>query len=142
MTTSTPPSSSASPPSSTANAPRIETYRMQLDGIRFRGRHGASRAERGLPQDFMASVDIELPLNAFPRADSLRGVFDYGKLAELVVDEGTRSSYRLLETLADKLIRRIFNESPAISATVRIRKFGPPTPVSVDSATIELRAVR
>ncbi|MFO0553556.1 MAG: dihydroneopterin aldolase [Polyangiaceae bacterium] len=134
MTTSSPPSS--------PSGQRVKVYRMQLDGIRFRGRHGASRAERDLPQDFVASVDLELPLQSFPKTDSLRGVYDYGRLAELVVDEGTRSSCKLLETLADKLLRRIFAESPAISATVKIRKFGPPTAVSVDSATIEVRGVR
>ncbi len=81
----------------------ITTYRMVLEGIRFRARHGVSKAERGLPQDFVATVEIELPLTAFPKTDSLRNVFDYGRLAEIVVEEGTRASHRLLETLADKL---------------------------------------
>lgn len=121
---------------------RIETYRMHLEGIRFRARHGASKAERGLLQDFIANVEIELPLSALPKTDSLRGVYDYGKLAEIVVDEGTKASYRLLEKLAQRLVERIIDDSPALSVSVRIKKFGPPTATSVDAAAIELHGVR
>ncbi len=119
---------------------RLDTYKILLENIRFRGRHGASRAERGLLQDFTATVELELPMSALPRADTRSRVYDYGKLAELVADEGTKSSYRLLETLGQRLIERIFRESPAVAVTVRVKKFGPPTAVSVDSASIELRA--
>lgn len=120
----------------------LSTYKIILDGIRFRGRHGVSRAERGLLQDFVATVEIELPIGALPKTDTLSRVFDYGKLSEMVVDEGTKTSYRLLETLAQRVIARIFDDSPAVSATVRVKKFGPPTAVSVDSASIELRGRR
>ena len=122
--------------------PRLDAYKIILEGIRFRGRHGASRAERGLLQDFTADVELELPMSALARADTRSRVYDYGKLAEMVVDEGTKSSYRLLETLGQRLIDRIFQESPAIAVTVRVKKFGPPTAVSVDSASIELRGRR
>jgi dihydroneopterin aldolase len=121
---------------------RIDHYRMHLEGIRFRARHGASRAERDLPQDFVVGVELELPIASLSRNDSLRGTYDYGKLAALVVDEGTRASHRLLETLAQRLIARIFEESPASRVLLRVKKFGPPTPVSVDTAAIELSAHR
>lgn len=120
----------------------LRTYTIHLDGIRFRGRHGASRAERDLPQDFVATLDVELPIDAFPRGDTQKGVVDYGRLAEIVVQEGTTASYRLLETLAARLIDRILEASPSKSVRVRIKKFGPPTPVSVDAASIELYGTR
>ena len=120
----------------------VESYRIVLDGVRFRGRHGASRAERDLFQDFLATVEVELPPASLPRSDSLRGVLDYGKLAELVVDEGTQGSYRLLETLAQKILARILADTPAISALVRVKKFGPPTASSVDSAAIQVSGRR
>lgn len=121
---------------------KIDTYRMNLEGIRFRGRHGASRAERDLPQDFVATIDVELPVSSLPMNDSYRNVTDYGRLAEIVADEGTKTSHRLLETLARKIVARILAESDALSVVVRVRKFGPPTPVSVDSAAIEIRGTR
>lgn len=123
-------------------APRIATYRIRLEGIRFRGKHGASRAERGLPQDFVVSLEASLPVSALPRGDSLARVFDYDKLSSIVVDEGTRASYKLLETLAERLVARVLDETPAFAVTVQVKKFGPPTNASVDAAAIELTGSR
>jgi 7,8-dihydroneopterin aldolase/epimerase/oxygenase len=120
----------------------IDAYRIRLEGIRFRARHGASRAERDLPQDFEASLEVALPVSALPRADTRARVFDYDRLASLVVDEGTKSSYKLLETLAERLAERVLADTPALSATVRVKKFGPPTAASVDAVSIELSVHR
>ena len=116
----------------------VETYRIRLEGIRFRARHGASRAERDLPQDFVVDLEVILPVTALPRSDSRARVFDYDQLATLVVDEGTRVSYKLLETLAERLIDRILGDTPAVSVQVRVKKFGPPTLASVDAVSVEL----
>ena len=120
----------------------VETYRIRLEGIRFRARHGVSRAERGLPQDFVVNVEVSLPVSTLPRSDSRSKVFDYDMLASLVVDEGTRVSYKLLETLGERLIARILADTPATSVTVNVKKFGPPTSVSVDAVAVELSATR
>lgn len=123
-------------------APSIGTYRIRLEGIRFRARHGVSKAERGLPQDFVVHLDVMLPVSSLPRSDNLSRVFDYDKLASLVVDEGTRVSYKLLEVLAERLIARVLQDTPAIAVTVQVKKFGPPTSVSVDAVAIELTGRR
>lgn len=120
----------------------VETYKIRLESIRFRGRHGASRAERGLPQDFVVTLEVELPTSSLPRADSRARVFDYDKLASLVVDEGTSSSYKLLEVLAQRLIDRVLDDTPAVAVNVQVKKFGPPTAASVDAVSIELGAQR
>jgi dihydroneopterin aldolase len=120
----------------------VETYRIRMEGIRFRARHGASRAERDLPQDFVVHLDVDLPVGLLPRSDSRARVFDYDKLASLVVDEGTRVSYKLLETLAERLIERVLADTPATAVTVQVKKFGPPTSVSVDAVAVELTGRR
>lgn len=120
----------------------ITTYKIRLEGIRFRARHGVSRAERGLPQDFVVHIEVTLPVSVLPRSDSLSRVFDYDKLATLVVDEGTRSSYKLLEVLAERLIARVLADTPATAVTVQVKKFGPPTSASVDAVSIELTGDR
>jgi len=119
-----------------------QSYRIRLEGIRFRARHGVSRAERGLPQDFVVHVEVSLPIATLPKTDNLAKVFDYDGLANLVVDEGTRASYKLLETLGERLIARILADTPALAVTVQVKKFGPPTSVSVDAVSVELSASR
>jgi dihydroneopterin aldolase len=120
----------------------VETYRIRLEGIRFRARHGASRAEQALPQDFVVHLEVELPLSALPKGDQRKTVFDYDRLANLVVEEGTRATVRLLETLGQRLLDRVLRDTEALAATVTVKKFGPPTAASVDAASIELRARR
>ena len=121
---------------------RVETYRIRLEGIRFRARHGASRAEQALPQDFVVHLEVELPVSALPQRDLRKNVFDYDRLANLVVEEGTRTTVRLLETLGQRLLERVLGDTEALGATVTIKKFGPPTTASVDSASVELTARR
>jgi dihydroneopterin aldolase len=116
----------------------IQTYRIRIEGIRFRARHGVSRAERDLPQDFVVHLEVELPVSVLPRADSRARVFDYDRLALLVVEAGTSASYKLLEILAERIIARILGDTPAVGVTVQVKKFGPPTSVSVDAVAIEL----
>lgn len=120
----------------------VDTYRIRMEGIRFRARHGVSRAERDLPQDFVVHLDVTLPVTSLPRSDSRARVFDYDQLASLVVDEGTRSSYKLLETLAERLIGRILADTPALAVAVTVKKFGPPTSASVDAVAVELTGHR
>ena len=121
-----------------AVSPAVDHYRIRLDGIRFRARHGASDAERYLLQDFVVDLEVALPVGKLPDDDERSCVYDYDTLASLVVDEGTHTSYKLLETLARRLLERVLAETPALSATVRLRKFGPPTAASVDTVAIEL----
>jgi 7,8-dihydroneopterin aldolase/epimerase/oxygenase len=125
-----------------AMTPTVTTYRMRLEGIRFRARHGVSPAERDLPQDFVVDLEVELPVGALPASDERACVYDYDKLATLVVTEGTNTSYKLLETLASKLLERVLSDTAALSAIVRLRKFGPPTIASVDTVAIELGGSR
>jgi 7,8-dihydroneopterin aldolase/epimerase/oxygenase len=122
--------------------PEVESYRIRLEGIRFRARHGVSRAERDLPQDFVVHLDVELPVSLLPRADTRARVFDYDQLASLVVDEGTRVSYKLLETLAERVIARLLADTPAVAVTVEVKKFGPPTSASVDAVSVSLTGHR
>ncbi len=122
-----------------ATAPNVDTYSIRLEGIRFRARHGASDAERYLLQDFVVDLEVSLPVALLPDSDERHCVYDYDALASLVVDEGTSNSYKLLETLAQRLLERLLRTTPATRATVRLRKFGPPTTASVDTVAIELR---
>ncbi len=120
----------------------LSEYRISLEGIRFRARHGASDAEQHLLQDFVVDLEVTLPLTRLPESDERRRVYDYDELASLVVEEGTGACYRLLETLAARLLARVLKQTPALTAKVRVRKFGPPTTASVDAVAITLSGRR
>jgi dihydroneopterin aldolase len=113
-------------------------YRIRLDGIRFLGHHGVSDSERDLPQDFLVTVDVSLPATVLPGGDHFRDVFDYDRLATMVVEEGTKKSCRLLETLARRVIERVLEDTPATRVAVSVTKSRPPTNSSVDAVSVEL----
>jgi len=136
------PSLSAPIAASTPAVHAVTEYRLRLDGIRFRGHHGVSDSERALPQDFLVSLEAHLPLGVLPSGDAIADVFNYDRLATLVVEEGTRQKCRLLETLAQRVIARILADTPATRVSVAVTKSRPPTRSSVDSVTVELRATR
>jgi dihydroneopterin aldolase len=115
-----------------------DEYRIRLEGIRFRAHHGVSDSERDLPQDFLVTVEVWLPTSVLPEGDHMREVFDYDRLASLVVDEGTSKNYKLLEILASRVIARVLVDTPATRVRVAITKSRPPTRASVDSVSVEL----
>ena len=122
--------------------PTLLEYKIRLDGIRFRGKHGVSDSERDLPQDFLVNVEATLPVSALPQGDHMRDVFDYDRIASLVVQEGTAHTYRLLETFGRRLIESVLENTPATKVTVSITKSRPPTNCSVDAVSVELAGTR
>lgn len=117
-------------------------YKIKLEGIRFRGCHGVSDSERNLPQDFLVTLQIALPTQTLPETDNYQDVFDYDRLATLVVEEGTHQTYKLLETLARRVIARILRDTPATWVSATVTKSHPPTQASVDRVSVELVAFR
>ena len=120
----------------------VREYRIRLEGVRFRSKHGASSSERKLPQDFVANVELALPPSALPTGDERREVVDYDLIASAIVDEATTRSCRLLETLARRIVDRIFADFVATSVRIVITKSHPPTSTSVESASVELLVSR
>ncbi|MGA7121039.1 MAG: dihydroneopterin aldolase [Polyangiaceae bacterium] len=120
----------------------VREYSIRLDGVRFRSRHGASASERRLPQDFVVHADVSFPPSALPRSDDRRDVVDYDRIASVIVDEGTAGSCRLLETLAKRIVERIFADFVATSVRIVITKARPPTSTSVEAASVELLVSR
>lgn len=117
-------------------------YRIRLEQIRFRGKHGVSDSERDLPQDFLVTLEVSLPTSVLPDGDLIGDVFNYDRLASMVVEEGTTQTCRLLETLASRVIDRILRDTPATWVSVAVTKSNPPTTASVGSARVELVASR
>jgi dihydroneopterin aldolase len=120
----------------------VRDYRIRLEGIRFRSKHGVSTSERRLPQDFVANVELSFPPSALPASDDRRDVVDYDRIASVIVEEGMSRSCRLLETLARRVVDRIFTDFPATSVHIVITTARPPTSSSVESASVELLVSR
>ncbi|MBI5496122.1 MAG: dihydroneopterin aldolase [Deltaproteobacteria bacterium] len=102
--------------------------RVFVEGVEFLGRHGVSGRERKVGHRCRADVVLELDTRLACRTDDVKHTADYSTLAEIITTLGTRRSFKLLETLADHIARRILKETPALRVTVTVRKLGVAVP--------------
>lgn len=116
--------------------------RIELRGLRVRGRHGAlaHEAERG--QVFVVDCALELDLSAAEASDDLAVTVDYGALSSQLAAVVRNTRYDLLEALAGHLARTALAHERVEAVTVRVAK--PHAPVTEDlvEAAVTVRRAR
>ena len=112
--------------------------KILLKGIQFYGYHGVSDVEREVGQKY--AVDIEIPYDLEPagKNDELRDTVNYSKVYKFVTEVGTTESFKLIETLAQKIADAILTNFPTSSVTVKVMKLTPPIAGSLDYAGVEI----
>ena len=114
--------------------------RIQLTGLRLRGRHGVYAAERRDGQDFL--VDATLWLDSRPAAasDDVADTVDYGVLAERIAAVVGGEPVNLIETLAARLVELCMADERVIAAEVTVHK--PQAPIAREFADVAVTARR
>lgn len=114
--------------------------RIVLSGIRAFGRHGVPDEERRHPQEFEIELACSVDARAAASADDIGSTIDYVRLRDIAVAEVESASYRLLETLAERIASRILDEASPAWIRVRATKLRPPGMGSPASVEVERRA--
>jgi len=96
--------------------------RLRLSGIRTFPRIGVTEAERAMPQECEADVEIFGDWGAAAASDDLERSIDYSLVVEKVREVAAAREYRLLETLAYAVLDCVCAGFPVAGAAVRIRK--------------------
>ena len=100
--------------------------RIMLRGVRFFGRHGATRRERKIGQWYSLDLDMHLDLSKAAEADDLSQTVDYSEACELALKIGTRNRFRLIETLASRIANALLDAYPQVeSVLARVEKAAP-----------------
>ncbi len=99
--------------------------RIVLSGIRVQGRHGVSDEERSLPQDFELDLTCSTDARAAARDDAIGATIDYVRLRDVAIAVATGSSYRLIETLAERIASAILEQLGPQWVRVRVTKLRP-----------------
>ncbi len=97
-------------------------------GLEFEGNHGYTAAERRGTRRFRVDLTIEVPLAPAAASDKLVDTIDYWKLSALVVELGTKSTYKLIEALAGAIAREIQKLYPHVGVVISLEKLAPPCP--------------
>lgn len=115
---------------------------IKLKNIRVFSNHGCLVEESKIGSDYRVDLEIEADLNKSAVSDELADTVDYVHLNKIVMEEMTIRS-KLLEHVANRIIRRTFKEIPLITKIVlEVSKINPPIGGDVEQVTILLEESR
>jgi dihydroneopterin aldolase len=115
---------------------------IKLQNIRTFSFHGCLEEEARIGSDYRVDLEIKTDLRKSSISDSLTDTVDYVLLNQIVVDEMAVRS-KLLEHVAQRIVKRIFNEIPAVSRILlAVSKLNPPIGGDVEAVTIEMEEYR
>ncbi|MFN0246552.1 MAG: dihydroneopterin aldolase [Kofleriaceae bacterium] len=97
-------------------------------GLEFEGNHGHTAAERRGTRRFRVNVVLELPLAAAISSDRIVDTVNYARVSEIIVELGTKSTFKLLEALAGAMGLKILEMYPHTRVAIELEKLSPPCP--------------
>ncbi|MES2575951.1 MAG: dihydroneopterin aldolase [Bacteroidota bacterium] len=115
---------------------------IKLKNIRTYSYHGCLIEESKIGSDYSVDLEIKADLEESALTDDLKDTVDYVHLNRIVVEEMAIRS-NLLEHVAQRIIKRIFNEIEVISRIkLGVSKLNPPIGGDVEAVTIEMKEYR
>ncbi|MBN2358501.1 MAG: dihydroneopterin aldolase [Deltaproteobacteria bacterium] len=102
--------------------------RIFVENISFVGHHGVSRKERAIGHQMLVDLVVTCDTRRAGRSDKLAETIDHEVLARIAHQLGTANSFKLLETLADRIASAVLEATPALAVEVRVRKTSPTLP--------------
>jgi len=115
---------------------------IKLKNIRTYSYHGCLIEESKIGSDYSVDLEIKADLEESALTDDLQDTVDYVHLNRIVVEEMAIRS-NLLEHVAQRIIKRIFDEIEAISRIkLGVSKLNPPIGGDVEAVTIEMKEYR
>jgi dihydroneopterin aldolase len=108
--------------------------RIELRGLRVRGRHGVFEHERRDGQDFVVDVTVWLDLAPAAASDDLADTLHYGELAERVAAIVGGEPHDLIETVAGRIADDVLTDERVMGVEVTLHK--PQAPIPLEFADV------
>ena len=109
-----------------------------LKDIKVYGYHGCLIEEGQIGSDYHINLKIKANLKPSSISDELKDTVDYVHLNNIVKEEMAIRA-KLLETVAKRILDRIFKELPMVKkATVSVSKINPPIGGDVKMVSIKI----
>ena len=113
-----------------------------LKNIRLYAYHGCLDEEEKIGSDYEVNVVVYTELEKSSFSDELSDTVDYVSLHAIVKEEMAVRA-KLLEKVADRIIKRIFREHEEVSrARVKVAKQNPPIGGNVEEVAVALELER
>ena len=115
---------------------------IKVENIRVYAYHGCLKEETKIGSDYRVDLHVKANLIPSAKSDKLSDTVDYVLLNRIVKEEMDTAS-QLLETVAKRMLDRIFKEEPLVKkATVWVSKLNPPIGGDVERVTIKMNRKR
>lgn len=116
--------------------------RVELRGLRVRGRHGVFDHERRDGQDFLVDVVAWLDLRAAARSDDLADTLDYGALAQRAAAIVAGDPCDLVETVAGRIADSVLTDPRVRAVEVTLHKPQAPIPLEFADVAVVVHRTR
>jgi dihydroneopterin aldolase len=116
--------------------------RIELRGLRVRGRHGVFEHERRDGQDFVVDITVWLDLAAAAASDDLADTLDYGALAQRAADIVAGPPRNLIETVAAEIADAVMTGERVEAVEVTVHKPSAPIPLDFADVAVVVRRSR
>ncbi|MDB4401925.1 dihydroneopterin aldolase [Algibacter sp.] len=111
---------------------------IKVENIRVFAYHGCLKEETKIGSDYRVDLEVKADLQTSAVTDKLGDTVDYVFLNKVIKEEMEIASH-LLETVAKRILNRIFNEDKLVKkATVWVSKLNPPIGGDVERVTIKM----
>ena len=115
---------------------------IKLENIRVFAYHGCLKEETKIGSVYRVDLVVKANLNTYSKTDDLNDTVDYVLLNKIVKEEMNIPS-KLLETVAQRVLNRIFMESDLVTkATISVSKINPPIGGDVEMVSIKITEKR
>ncbi|MBS2966114.1 dihydroneopterin aldolase [Actinocrinis puniceicyclus] len=113
--------------------------RIELLGLRGRGRHGVFPRERAEGQTFIVDAALGVDVRAAAVSDDLAATADYGAIAEKIVALVEGEPVNLIETLAERIAAACLADPAVREVQITVHKPDAPISVPFDDVTVTVR---
>jgi len=111
---------------------------IKVENIRVYAHHGCLKEETIIGSEYRVDLEIKANLKTSSISDELEDTVDYVFLNKIVKEEMQQPS-KLLETVAKRILSRIFKEDTLVKkACVSVSKLNPPLGGDVEMVTIKM----
>lgn len=116
--------------------------RVELRGLRARGRHGVLAHETALGQVFVVDLTLHVDTREAATTDDLTRTVDYGAMAVDVVAVVTGEPVALVETLAQRIADVALRPERVLAVDVSVHKPEAPVTVPFDDVVVTIHRER
>jgi dihydroneopterin aldolase len=111
---------------------------IKVDNIKVYAFHGCLDEEARIGSEYSVDITVKADLSTSAQTDDLNDTVDYVLLNKIVVEEMAVRS-KLLETVGQRILDRVFKESTLVNfVDVSVSKINPPIGGNVEKVTIVL----